>query len=83
MTRRDEILVELHDIDRRIGQLQTERMAKQAEYDQTPATQLGQSEATSKYEADLKAYADNAERSGRLKPLQPGEIVRPSSTFGI
>ena len=76
MTRREEIAVELQELDRRIYALQNDRAELQKMYDSTPETQAGRNDTENSFHESMKAYADYKCRKGELKPLRPGEIVR-------
>jgi hypothetical protein len=76
MTRREEIELELQNLDKKIYALQATRDEIQKEYDSTPETQAGKNDSDNVFRESLKAYADHKAEIGELRPLKPGEIVR-------
>lgn len=76
MTRREEIAMELQELDRRIYALQNDRAELQKQYDETPETQAGKNDTENSFHENLKAYAEHKASKGELRPLRPGEVVK-------
>lgn len=64
MTRREEIAMELQELDRRIYALQNDRAELQKQYDETPDTQAGKNAVEDSFHEQLKAYAAGLEGRG-------------------